>query len=58
MCSRLAATPVWFWGTSPVNPGAAEAFVGEIAEIIVYNAQLSETTQQSVNGYLTARYGF
>src|SRR5262245_3717258 len=43
-------------GTTPTNPGTT-SYVGEIAEIIVFDAQLSDLTQQALQSYLTARYG-
>ena len=45
-------------GTSPVSPGTAAAFLGEIAEILVFSEQLSDTSQTAVHGYLRTRYGF
>jgi hypothetical protein len=44
-------------GTRPESPGQTP-FVGEIAEIIVFDAQISSATQTAIQGYLTARYGF
>lgn len=44
-------------GTSPNSPGTA-GYIGEIAEIIVFSQQLSDTTQQSIHDYLRVRYGF
>lgn len=44
-------------GTSPNSPGTT-GYIGEIAEIVVFSQQLSDTTQQSIHDYLRARYGF
>jgi len=48
-----------YLGTNPTNPGeTASAFIGEIAEVIVFDTQISQASQQAIHSYLTARYGF
>jgi hypothetical protein len=37
--------------------GSADFLVGDIAEIIYYNSQLSDVNRQSVESYLTTKYG-